>query len=700
MRIRYTNILVFLLLALVAGVPLSINARSNILDNHCGSEEAEQTLADIQAITDYEEFKEASFLALDKYRVKSDLHDYFYLVTPIVDKAKEFAEQDNYKERHTHLIENLPVHGSSSYNTLLLKSYKSKALASISNLEYSKLLYDDVLDKKNNQLPLIIKSSIEYVAVYTEFSLGNFEEAIVRSKQCIASSQKANLINNKIRAYDAMAWALISLERHSEAKNLLEKVVKIEDFENVDKELVGNLYLVLAEIQAQFGLFQSAFDKIKVAKGYLHSDNLGAGYKARLYETLASVYDLADDPQNAIKYLEKASENFYKFDEFHFYLGVEELISQQYAKHNKWEKAFYKLKKINTELDSVYYANLEKQSVDNALKLENQALKNQLQKAEVEKLYADEKVRSDRAQLLGMIGVSVCISTIIILVLFHSISNKRNNDSLNVEVLKQTKDLEQKSEELKKQTKILEESNQELERFAYIASHDMKVPLRNVTSFVNLTERKISDEGAEKVGEYLSIAKANGHQMHRLVSDVLEFSKVKNQSFDLTQEFSIADLIKSVFTKCLNESHSKLEPKLTVTGDVYVNLSQKLFEKVFEEIIQNALLYNESEQKIVQISIQSFGMDAVVSIKDNGVGIPKEYQSKIFEAFKRLHTCDEYLGTGVGLALAKKLLLLTKGTIEVKSIIGKGSIFELKFPIENFIDEEYFISETGELLTV
>jgi signal transduction histidine kinase len=229
------------------------------------------------------------------------------------------------------------------------------------------------------------------------------------------------------------------------------------------------------------------------------------------------------------------------------------------------------------------------------------------------------------------------------------------------------------AEELKNYTQELEISNQELERFAHIASHDLKSPLRNINSFVNLIERRLDLKKDPKLAEYLKFVTNSVSYMYSLIQDILEYStlnhkkKIREQDVNLN---STIERIKETLAAQIQEgAHVKSDPLPTLFAN-----SSLLFQ-LFFNLIENGLKYNQHENPEVQIKVQKEGDYYQFSIHDNGIGIDPKFNEQIFEMFSRLHVQTTYEGTGIGLAICKKIVHLYDGKIWMESEAGKGTSF-------------------------
>lgn len=234
--------------------------------------------------------------------------------------------------------------------------------------------------------------------------------------------------------------------------------------------------------------------------------------------------------------------------------------------------------------------------------------------------------------------------------------------------------INQLNEELIKQTNELKRSNEELESFAYIASHDLQEPLRMVTSFLAQLEKKYDDILDERGKRYIFYAMDGAKRMRQIILDLLEFSRVGRIETQI-EKINISDIIDNIII--LNR---KIIDELN--ADIFVNkmptiLGSKIgIQQIFQNLINNSLKYRRKDvNPIIKISYKDLGTHWQFSVSDNGIGINADYFDKIFIIFQRLHARDEYSGSGVGLAICKKIIENFGGEIWVESEENKGSTF-------------------------
>jgi PAS domain S-box-containing protein len=230
------------------------------------------------------------------------------------------------------------------------------------------------------------------------------------------------------------------------------------------------------------------------------------------------------------------------------------------------------------------------------------------------------------------------------------------------------------NEELSKKALALSNSNKELEKFAYVASHDLQEPLRMVSSFLTLLEKKYQHLMDETASSYIQFAVDGAHRMRSLILDLLEYSRVSTGHFEAgdTDLNQIITEVKSVLTISIEEAGATITvPKLPVL----YGTKRVLIFQLFQNLIANALKYRRAEPAVIHISFEDRAAEWYFEIADNGMGIDPVFAEKVFVIFQRLHNKNEYAGTGIGLSICKKIVELHGGKIWVTPNTPFGSIF-------------------------
>jgi PAS domain S-box-containing protein len=230
-----------------------------------------------------------------------------------------------------------------------------------------------------------------------------------------------------------------------------------------------------------------------------------------------------------------------------------------------------------------------------------------------------------------------------------------------------------------KQRQELARSNTELEQFAYIASHDLQAPLQTISNYAQLIEHRYRERLDEKADKYINYIVSAVERMKTQINDLLEYSKVNRQQntfretdFRLVVEEAIANLQSEIE---LNQAEITYSDDLPI---LIVDRSQ--FAILFQNLISNSLKYRRAITPKINIDVTNQNHAWQFSVRDNGIGIAEKHQTRIFQIFQRLHSQDEYPGTGIGLAICQKIVQRHGGNIWVESIPDRGTTFYFTIP--------------------
>jgi len=245
-------------------------------------------------------------------------------------------------------------------------------------------------------------------------------------------------------------------------------------------------------------------------------------------------------------------------------------------------------------------------------------------------------------------------------------------------LLKEIEERKQIESRLKTVMADLKRSNSELEQFAYVASHDLQEPLRMVSSYTQLLAERYQDKLDEKAGKFIHYAVDGAARMQKLINDLLAFSRITTRGGSF--EFVSSETV-------LNAALQNLWMTLQTTGAMVthsqlpqVRTDESQLTQVFQNLIGNAIKFRSGDVAHAHVAATCQNNHWVFSIKDNGIGIEDKYKKKIFVIFQRLHTREEYPGTGIGLALCKRIVERHGGNIWFESRPGQGTTFFFSLP--------------------
>ncbi|MFN9175897.1 MAG: ATP-binding protein [Synechocystis sp.] len=235
------------------------------------------------------------------------------------------------------------------------------------------------------------------------------------------------------------------------------------------------------------------------------------------------------------------------------------------------------------------------------------------------------------------------------------------------------------AEELAELARNLERSNADLKKFAYIASHDLQEPLNQVSNYVQLLEMRYSEALDEDAKDFIDFAVSGVTLMQTLIDDILTYSKVDTQYAQLT--FTDVQSVVSKALANLKQRINQCDAQIEVGSMPAVMADQIQLMQVFQNLIGNAIKFRRDTPPVIKIWGDRREEDWVFAVQDNGIGIDPQFFERIFVIFQRLHTRDEYGGTGMGLAICKKIIEGHRGKIWVESNPGAGSTFYFSIPI-------------------
>jgi signal transduction histidine kinase len=247
------------------------------------------------------------------------------------------------------------------------------------------------------------------------------------------------------------------------------------------------------------------------------------------------------------------------------------------------------------------------------------------------------------------------------------------------DIKRMTIELSELNQSLQQYTLELERSNEELEQFAFVASHDLQEPLRMISSFMDLLQRKYGDQLDDKGLQYIHFATDGARRMKQIILDLLEYSKA-GSPLEEEEEVDVNEMLtefrqsrrKMIAEKVASIKSSKL-PNL--------NTYRAAMVQIFHCLLDNALKYTEEDTApVIEVEAVENEREWEFSIKDNGIGIDPQFHDKIFVIFQRLHNNETYAGTGIGLSTAKKHVEFLNGRIWLESAPGKGTTFYFTIP--------------------
>lgn len=344
-------------------------------------------------------------------------------------------------------------------------------------------------------------------------------------------------------------------------------------------------------------------------------------------------------------------------------LHLNDVLATAYAGKGDYKKAFELMKAYNELRDSV----MSKDNRQMIAALETEFSTNE---KEVENKHLKTEQEKNRKMMIQQKAIIIISGGLLLTMIFLGASIYRSSQFRKQNIIQ----LEQKVAE---RTKTLAAANVSLERFNYIASHDLKEPLRSISSFTDLLGQQTNPKD-KKAQEYMSFIKRSTSRMYQLVNAMLEVSRYKKikPTFQEVKIHEIIDAIKEDLSQYISERNAIVE----YTYLPKARTDASLMTLVFQNLIKNGLKYNESTIPFIKIYAEETETEQIFCFSDNGIGIKAEYKAQIFEAFRRLHHYEKYSGTGIGLFISKDIVDLHNGRIWVEDKKNGGSIFKVALP--------------------
>ncbi len=496
------------------------------------------------------------------------------------------------------------------------------------------------------------------------YRLGDYDKALeyYERSRILANENGWDHIN--LMHVDDIAMTKYRLGNYTEAEDILKNSID-EIREEGDFETLYQTLLALSDILIDQDRYEEAEAVANSILTELKTSDFPL-YRCGAYYRLTDIYLAQDKGQSALEYSQKSMECAEQKASSAIKMNV---LEQQYEIYDLLNE------EENKDLIHREYVELIQYEIERRFEVatEEVELKYENQVKAQEVAYLKEKQKSsNRLVNLLWAGIISTVSLSFIATLFYRKKNKlasQLQDQNNV-LHQRDKSLEERNKQLKKYI----ESNIQLEQFAHIASHDLKSPLRTVNSFIGLTMNSAKDRLNDKEKEYMTLSLNAATDMYQLVEDLLSYSKVNALELEIEEvdaerliaevmnhlTYSIKEKSATINLEC-NEKHSLRADRIKL-------------RQVIENLMSNALKFMpEGKTPVIHLRCEDKETEWQFVISDNGIGIDKEYSQQVFEPFTQLNQKGTYAGTGLGLALCKRIVEKHKGRIWIESVKDVGS---------------------------
>lgn len=504
----------------------------------------------------------------------------------------------------------------------------------------------------------------------THNELGNPQKALVYLKEELSISDSTDLhdraiiLNNMGNTFVKLGDYEKALDLYFESLSVVtSKKLKFGIRENLSDigqvyQKMGNWEIALNYNKDALALSKELSMPSKEAEELLHISRIY--YNQKEYkQSIANTLDALDLLNSDSKLQNKASA--YK------------LLSENYEMVGEYNKGLHFRKEYEMVKDSLTDSKKTKEVLELDMRFQNE--RQEAENVQLKLVQAEQDIKLKKQSIISLIigtGFLIVLGFLVFITLQNE-QKKVYNQALEEEVYERTKELEG--------------ALSELERFTYIASHDLKEPLRNISGFVSLIERNIEKDKPAENREYIQFVKKNTKQLYDLIQDILNYSSLK-QNDEQVRTLTVDNMIAR-----FKEEHSiVLESKQTeiqVDDTSNLELPTTLYLAI-KNILSNGIKYND--KPVPKLHVSSFVNNEQLSIriKDNGIGIDPKYFNKIFKMFTRLHDRGKYNGSGLGLSISKKVIDHFNGNVRVESKGNEGSTFIITLPVQ----DDWYSNET------
>ena len=510
------------------------------------------------------------------------------------------------------------------------------------------------------------------------FDQNDFEQALINYQKSLDYSEGINDIKGKMKSLNAIGQTRGKMQDYTRSISACSDALLLARALN-DRMEIAKINANLGFACEHLGRYDDALEYYNTALDVAEEmDN--KRLVGQISIELGNIYLATGNDIQAGVFFNKALQSASATDSKMLKKSIYESLWPFYEQTSKDSLAHDCLKKLVSIKDELYNDERTRHLINNQIRYETEQKEQEVKQLKARELESKLTIQKQRMSNYVLIIV-VLLALMLVVALYNAFLRKKTyNEELEKEVKKRTAELEKSNVQLIESNHLLEQSNVELERFAYIASHDLKSPLRNVISFLNLIERKLKPVEDQNIAEYLRFASENARQMHQLIQDVLEFSRVNSK--DHTKGHVDLNETLMLISQNLKDEMERKNAAIFTNYLPVVEANSVHILQLIQNLVSNGLKYNRNKQPRVVVSYRTETDKHVFSIQDNGIGISPEYHEQIFEMFKRLHTKEEFSGTGIGLALCRKIVHNHGGSIWLESGEGKGTTFYFSIPKE------------------
>ena len=551
------------------------------------------------------------------------------------------------------------------------------------------------------------------------YNLGSFffyqkqyKEALAHYKQakkCFDTTENTKKIYASLAAIGTTYESLDSLEKSLEySKRSLNLAQKIGYNTGISYSLsnIGSTYLSLERYDEAFNFLSRAM-QLKIAA----NDKWGQIGNLR---SLSEIFIYKGKPERSLVYLEKALTLAKEIEAKPRQLEILERFSKAYKMMGKYKEALNALETHRTLKESLLNEQTVKQMGELKESFEVKQKENEIYRLEKENevLEKDKKIDQLYNYIIG--SVVLIFGVLLLLVISRYRAQKISSELLaekSEEINRQNSELQKVNSllsetnkllegnklKIEQQNKALESSNEDLRNFASVASHDLKEPLRMIGSYTSILKKRYTDSLDERAQEFMGYVVDGVSRMEQLINNLLDYSRVSIDGGE-TSNYKYINLrdITEIVKRNLRYSIVQSSATINIENEEnfpLIKANQTQMMQLMQNLVSNALKFKGAGLPIVTVGFETKEDFHTFYVRDNGIGISKENQEKIFEMLTRLHSKQEYEGTGIGLATVRKIVQRHQGRVWVESKAGEGSTFYFTMPVAQ-VEQSILVSQS------
>lgn len=575
---------------------------------------------------------------------------------------------------HEYTLEAKQIAEASENNTLKMPAYYTYCLIWERYVDI-----ENAVNLLNEALEIAIKSGDEYYRtrlisaigyLFTEAEL--YEDARKYFTQALEIAKKENAPDMIALMETYLALSYRELGEYDKSKTLYKK--SMEFYAKTDEIMPKTMIVFgLGKLEAKQGNYETSND---IFLGKTKTLNINISTKATKNLIASNYYNLRNYKE-AIKYYKEIIEELTELTDKKIRKKVFRGIGDCYTKLGQFEAASTYYQMHLAEMD-VFIKEKLRESITTA------DLKYRIKSQETEKrILLTEKENlalQSRSETLKFIS-SIIILALLILILIYWFHKQKNRNkflkAVSVEQEKINENLLVQSQRKDIMNQKLTSRNKELSFFAGVVAHDIKAPIRTTSAFIKLIKKQIRPDN--QVNEYIGFIENSNQRLNVLIDDLLEYTRSgqfsnKSESIDLNE---IVHIVQSNLTHQINSKSATINSSDLPT--IKANKTELI--QLFQNIIANAIKFTRGRNPLIEIYAETERDFHLIIIKDNGIGIKKEYLDKIFNPLTKLHPASQFEGSGLGLATCKKIVEKIGGIIQVESNLNIGTTFSIKIPL-------------------